>query len=171
MAGPNLPKLAWRNVWRHRRRTLLTLSSIAFGTLCAVPLGLWLESRRGVAEPVIRVVAITQTIPSIALLAFMIPLFGVGAVPALVALWIYSVFPILRNTYTGLRDADPAAVAAATALGMTRRQRLLKVRLPLAVAVILAGVRTAAVLTVGTATLAALIDYINRHRQAHYKYS
>jgi osmoprotectant transport system permease protein len=78
-------------------------------------------------------------------------------VPALVALWIYSIFPILRNTYTGVRDASPEAVRAAAALGMTDLDVLRRVRLPLAVPVILAGVRTSAVLTVGTATLAAFI--------------
>ncbi|MDX1387748.1 MAG: glycine betaine ABC transporter substrate-binding protein [Acidobacteriota bacterium] len=135
----------------------LSASALALGVLIAVPLGLWLERHRSVAESVIRVVGVTQTIPSIALLAFMIPFLGVGQLPALVALWIYSLFPILRNTYSGVRDAAPAAVAAATALGMTDGQVLRQVRLPLATPVILAGVRTSAVLIVGTATLAAFI--------------
>ncbi|UCF68640.1 MAG: ABC transporter permease subunit [Acidobacteriota bacterium] len=135
----------------------LTALALALGILVAVPLGLYLERRRRVAESIIRAIGITQTIPSIALLAFMIPLLGVGAAPAVVALWIYSIFPMLRNTYTGLRDAFPAAVQAASALGMTDAQVLRRVRLPLAVPVILAGVRTSAVLTVGTATLAAFI--------------
>jgi osmoprotectant transport system permease protein len=78
-------------------------------------------------------------------------------VPAVVALWVYSLFPILRNTYTGVRDADAAATEAATALGMTPAQVLVRVRLPLAAPVVMAGIRTAAVLTVGTATLAAFI--------------
>ena len=132
-------------------------AALALGVLVAVPLGLALERRRRAAEAVIRAVALTQTVPSLALLAFMIPLLGVGPVPALVALWIYSLFPILRNTYTGVRDADPEAVAAAGALGMTPAQVLGQIRLPLAAPVIMAGVRTAAVLTVGTATLAAFI--------------
>jgi osmoprotectant transport system permease protein len=102
-------------------------------------------------------VGATQTIPSIALLAFMIPLFGVGPLPAVVALWIYSLFPMLRNAYTGVRDAGPDAVPSARALGMTEGQVLRRIRLPLAAPVIMAGVRTAAVLTVGTATLAAFI--------------
>ncbi len=152
-------------LWSQRRklglRTVehlgLTALALVLGMLVAVPLGLLLERRRGAAESVIRAVALTQTIPSIALLAFMIPLLGVGPVPALVALWIYSIFPILRNTYTGVRDAPPDAVLAASALGMTDVQVLKRVRLPLAVPVILAGVRTSAVLTVGTATLAAFI--------------
>lgn len=143
------------------RRTVehLSLAALALGLgiAVAVPAALALERRRRLAEPLIRVLAITQTIPSIALLAFMVPLLGVGALPAVVALWIYSLFPIVRNTYTGLRDADPEAVAAATALGMTDRQVLTRVRLPLASPVVMAGVRTAAVLTIGTATLAAFI--------------
>jgi len=100
---------------------------------------------------------VVQTIPSIALLAFMVPLLGVGVIPALVALWLYALYPIARGTYTGVRDAHPAAVEAAEALGMTPAQRLLQVRLPLAAPVIMAGVRTAAVITVGAATLAAFI--------------
>ena len=155
----------FRYLWSRRHelglRTVehlgLTTLALALGMLVAVPLGLLLERRRGAAESVIRAVSVTQTIPSIALLAFMIPLLGVGPVPALVALWIYSIFPILRNTYTGVRDAPPDAVRAASALGMTDAQVLKRVRLPLAVPVILAGVRTSAVLTVGTATLAAFI--------------
>ncbi|HMB53163.1 MAG TPA: glycine betaine ABC transporter substrate-binding protein [Thermoanaerobaculia bacterium] len=135
----------------------LTAAALALGVLLAVPLGLALERRRRLAEPTIRAVGLTQTIPSLALLAFMIPLFGIGALPAVIALWVYSLFPILRNTYTGVRDADPEAASAAHALGMTARQVLLHVRLPLAAPVIMAGIRTAAVITVGTATLAAFI--------------
>jgi osmoprotectant transport system permease protein len=142
---------------RVAQEALEQLLALALGIVVAVPLGLLLERRRGAAESVIRVVGLTQTIPSIALLAFMIPLFGVGPLPALVALWIYSVFPILRNTYTGVRDAPADVVEAASALGMTDAQVLRRVRLALAVPVILAGVRTSAVLTVGTATLAAFI--------------
>ncbi|MEM9291972.1 MAG: glycine betaine ABC transporter substrate-binding protein [Acidobacteriota bacterium] len=152
-------------LWSQRapllQRTLehltLTAAGLALGLLVAIPLGLLLERRRPLAEPVIRLIAITQTIPSIALLAFMIPLFGIGTLPAVVALWIYSLFPILRNTYTGVRDASPAAVDSGRALGMTESQILRWIRLPLALPTILAGVRTAAVLTVGTATLAAFI--------------
>ena len=88
---------------------------------------------------------VLQTIPGIALLAFMIPLLGIGTVPALVALFIYSLYPIVRNTYSGVRDADPVAVNAGHALGMTAGQVLRHVRLPLAAPTIMAGVRTAAV--------------------------
>lgn len=140
-----------------RRHLLLVGVSMLTGFLVAVPLGLLLERRRAAAESTIRAVGVLQTIPSIALLAFMIPLLGIGVVPAVTALFLYSLFPMVRNTYTGVRDADPAAVASARALGMTERQLLRYVRLPLAAPVIMAGVRTAAVINIGTATLAAFI--------------
>ncbi len=144
----------WRRTLEH-----LGLSGLALllGVLVAVPFGLLLERRRRLAEPAIRLLGITQTIPSLALLAFMLPWLGIGARPAIVALWIYSLFPIVRNTYSGVRDADPRAVEAALALGMTEGQVLRQVRLPLALPIVLAGIRTAAVLTVGTATLAAFV--------------
>lgn len=152
-------------IWNRRgplaRRTVehlgLSAAALGLGVLVAIPLGLALERRRRIAEPVIRAVGVTQTVPSLALLAFMIPLLGIGVQPAIVALWIYSIFPILRNTYTGVRDAAPEVVRSSQALGMTPWQVLGWVRLPLALPVILAGVRTAAVITVGTATLAAFI--------------
>ncbi len=139
------------------RHLILVAVALLGAVLVAVPLGLTLERTRGTAEGIIGALGVLQTIPSIALLAFMIPLFGVGTVPALLALWIYALYPIARNTYTGVRDADRDAVEAAEALGMTPSQRLLQVRLPLAAPVIMAGIRTAAVITVGAATLAAFI--------------
>lgn len=139
------------------RHILLVLVSLFAAILVAVPLGLALERVPRAAEAVIRLVGIVQTVPGIALLAFMIPLFGIGVLPALVALFLYSLFPIVRNTYTGVRDANPAAAESALALGMTPRQVLAQVRLPLAAPVIFAGIRTAGVLAVGTATLAGFI--------------
>ena len=139
------------------RHLLLVGLALLAAVIVALPLGLALERTRPVAEPVIGALGVLQTIPSIALLAFMIPLLGVGVVPALVALWLYALYPIARGTYTGVRDADPDAVSAAEALGTTPMQRLLWVRLPLAAPVIMAGIRTAAVITVGAATLAAFI--------------
>jgi osmoprotectant transport system permease protein len=159
--GMNFSAYMWANRSELGRRTAqhlgLSALALAMGVLTAVPLGLFLERRRNVAEPVIRGIGVTQTIPSIALLAIMIPIFGIGVLPAVVALWIYSIFPIVRNTYSGVRDAAPEAVSAATALGMTEGQALTQVRLPLAAPVIMAGIRTAAVITVGTTTLAAFI--------------
>ncbi len=150
----------------NQRQTILSLTlrhlflvgvSLALAVAVALPLGLSLERTRALAEPMIRGVGLLQTLPSIALLAFMIPLLGIGVIPALVALFLYSLYPILRNTFTGVRDAAPDAVAAGWALGMTPRQILRYVRLPLAGPVIMAGIRTAAVINVGTATLAAFI--------------
>ncbi len=139
------------------RHLLLVAISLAAAVAVALPLGLALERAGPAAEPAIRAVGLLQVVPGIALLAFMIPLFGIGVVPALVALFLYSLYPILRNTFTGVREASPAAVDAAKALGMTPGQVLRYVRLPLAAPVIMAGVRTAAVINVGTATLAAFI--------------
>jgi osmoprotectant transport system permease protein len=155
----------FRYLWNKRgqlatmtaRHVELVAIALFAAAIIAIPLGLLLERGRAVAEPVIGGLGVLQTIPSIALLAFMIPLLGVGVVPALVALWLYALYPIARGTYSGVRDADPDAVAAAEALGTTPMQRLLWVRLPLAAPVIMAGVRTAAVITVGAATLAAFI--------------
>jgi len=139
------------------RHLLLVALALLAAVIVAVPLGLGLEQSRRLAEPVIGALGVIQTIPSIALLAFMIPLLGVGVAPALVALWLYALYPIARGTFTGVRDADPEAVDAAEALGTTAAQRLFWVRLPLAAPVIMAGIRTAAVITVGAATLAAFI--------------
>lgn len=139
------------------RHLLLVLVSLGAAVAVAVPLGLILERAGPGAEPVIRAFGVLQTIPGIALIAFMIPLIGIGVVPALVALFLYSLYPILRNTYSGVRGAAPEAVAAARALGMTPGQVLRLVRLPLASPIIMAGIRTAAAIAVGTATLAAFI--------------
>ena len=155
----------WGYLWERRatlvslalRHLLLVAIALSAAVIVAVPLGLGLERARHIAEPTIGALGVLQTIPSIALLAFMIPLLGVGIAPALVALWLYALYPIARGTYTGVRDADPDAVAAAEALGTTASQRLMWVRLPLAAPVIMAGIRTAAVITVGAATLAAFI--------------
>src|SRR5690606_23395873 len=158
---PSLVRYLWSRRQELVRLTLrhLLLVSIALGAAIAVavPLGVLLERTPRAAETAVRSVGLLQVVPSIALLAFMIPLFGIGVVPALVALFLYTLYPIVRNTYTGVRDADPEAVAAAEALGMTPAQRLRHVRLPLATPTIMAGIRTAAVIAVGTATLAAFI--------------
>lgn len=147
----------WAHSVRNRPHILLVFLSLVSGALVAIPLGLALERTGRAAEWVIRGVGLLQTVPSIALLAFMLPLLGIGVLPAVTALFLYSLFPMLRNTYTGVREADAAAVASARALGMTEWQLLRHVRLPLSAPVIMAGVRTAAVINVGTATLAAFI--------------
>ena len=125
--------------------------------LVAVPLGLWLVNRPTLASAVLQVLGVVQTIPGLALLAFFIPLLGIGALPATIALFAYALLPIARATIAGLRMADPDAAAALESMGATPRQALLWVRLPLAAPVVLSGIRTSAVLTIGTATLAAFI--------------
>ncbi len=135
----------------------LTIISLFFANLIAVPLGILLTRYRRWAEPVIGVTAVFQTIPSLALLGFMIPLMGIGEAPAIVALTIYGLLPVLRNTYTGIVGVTPAVVEAGIGMGMTSRQVLFMVELPMALPVIMAGIRTATVLLIGVATLAALI--------------
>ena len=156
-----LPSHMWANrtaLGRQAARHLfLVLTSLGAAVLVAVPVGVALERRRSAAEGAIRIAGLLQTIPGIALLAFMIPLFGIGATPAAAALFLYSLLPILRNTYTGIVGAAPGAVEAGRALGMTEGQLLRRIRLPLAAPVVMAGVRTAAVINVGTATLAAFV--------------
>ncbi len=149
------------NVARIARLTREHLTLVALALIAAafigIPLGLALERTPRLSEATLGVFAAIETIPSIALLAFMIPLFGVGTLPALVALFLYAIYPIARSTYAGVHNADHDAVQSAAALGATPAQQLRWVRLPLAAPVIMSGVRTAAVITVGAATLAAFI--------------
>ncbi|MGE0473795.1 MAG: glycine betaine ABC transporter substrate-binding protein [Nitrospirales bacterium] len=160
-ATPSLFVYMWnmRGTLAYRTMEHVSLAGLGLllGIALALPIGLILERWRTGAETIIRAIGMSQTIPSIALLAFMIPLFGVGTLPAIMALWIYSLFPILRNTYSGLRDAAPNVVETGRALGMTEWQILRSIRLPLAAPTIMAGVRTSAIWTLGTATLAAFI--------------
>ncbi|MBM7649128.1 osmoprotectant transport system permease protein [Bacillus ectoiniformans] len=135
----------------------LSFIALLFAVIISIPLGIYLTRKERAAESIIGVAAVLQTIPSLALLGLMIPLFGIGRVPAIIALVIYALLPILRNTYTGIKEVDHSLIEAARAMGMNSRKRLMKVELPLAMPVIMAGIRTAMVLIVGTATLAALI--------------
>ncbi|MBZ4654675.1 MAG: ABC-type transporter, integral rane subunit [Peptococcaceae bacterium] len=135
----------------------LALISLLFAILIAVPLGIILTRYRRFAEPVIGITAVVQTIPSLALLGFMIPLFGIGVLPAIVALTVYGLLPIVRNTYTGILGVDEAAIEAGVGMGMTSSQVLFMVEIPLALSVIMAGIRTATVLNIGVATLASMI--------------
>ena len=135
----------------------LTFLSLLLAMIIGIPLGILIARKRKLSSPVLGFAGILQTIPSIALLGFMIPAFGIGATPAIVALLIYALLPIIRNTFTGITGVDPTVIEAAKAMGMSRRQLLLKVELPLAMPVIIAGVRTAAVINVGVATLASFV--------------
>lgn len=137
----------------------LKLTGLALGgaVLAAVGLSLAVFRRRLLSRVVLYLCGLLQTIPSIALLALMIPLFGIGVLPAIVALFLYSLLPIVRNTVTALTTLDPTLLRVAVAMGMTNRQQLRWIYVPLALPSMLAGIRTAAVISIGTATLAAFI--------------
>lgn len=152
-----------------RRAEILQLTGehivlVAVSTLIAVavgvPLGVFLTRHPRLARPVLGLAGVVQTVPSLALFGFLIPLpliGGIGARTAIAALIVYALLPILRNTHAGILSVDPAVVEAATGLGMTPRQRLWWVELPLALPVVLAGVRIATVISIGLATIAAAI--------------
>lgn len=135
----------------------LTCISLLIAVAVGLPLGIWIAQRKKAAWFVLGVAGILQTIPSIALLGFMIPLLGIGPMPAIAALFFYALLPVIRNTYTGITGVDGAVIESARGMGMSRRQILFQVELPLALPVILAGIRTATVINVGVATLAAYI--------------
>ena len=141
-------------LFQHLQLSLLTLLLAIF---IAVPLAVYLRYHAKLADWIIQIAGIFQTIPSLALLGLFIPLMGIGVLPALTALVIYAIFPILQNTLTGLQGIDPSLEEAGIAFGMTKWERLKKFEIPLAMPVIMSGIRTAAVLIIGTATLAALI--------------
>jgi osmoprotectant transport system permease protein len=151
--GGEIATLTLEHLW-------LTASAMLFATAIAVPAGIWLTRKPGWARPVIAVANILQTIPSLALFGFLLPLPWLGERAsriAIVALTAYALLPILRNTYAGIRGIDPAVLEVARALGLTGRQRLFMVELPLAASFILAGLRTATVTCVGIATIAAAV--------------
>ena len=142
---------------------ILVVPSLAAAVLVAVPLGVLAARRPAVGQVVLAVTGVLQTIPSLALLLFMIPVMkalidrGTGPAPAIAALFLYSLLPVVRNTYAGLRSVPPALVESAEALGLPPRSVLWRVEMPLAARTILAGVKTAAVINVGTATLGGFI--------------
>jgi osmoprotectant transport system permease protein len=138
----------------------LVLIAMLFAILIGVPLGMLIIQKRTLRNVALSVASILQTIPSLALFGFLIPIpfiGGIGRRTAIVALVLYALLPILRNTYVGLSGIDAAILEAAEAMGMTSGQILWRVRVPLALPVILAGIRTATVITIGVATIAAAI--------------
>lgn len=140
-----------------REHMFLVFVSMLIATAISVPLGVLLTNIRRYAEPIIGVASVAQTIPSLALLGFMLPFVGIGKPNAIIALSVYALLPILRNTYTGILEVDQSAVEAGRGLGMTRSQILTKIELPLALPVIMAGIRTSTVITIGVATLATFV--------------
>jgi osmoprotectant transport system permease protein len=139
------------------RHLEITIISLLLAIVIAFPVGVLLSLYPAIARPVLYSSGLLQTIPSIALLAIMIPLFGIGLVPAVAALFLYALLPILRNTASGIFSVDPLIKKVATGIGLTRIQRLRYVDIPLAMPAIFAGIKTAAVINIGTATLAAFI--------------
>ncbi|MEQ8704073.1 MAG: ABC transporter permease/substrate-binding protein [Phaeodactylibacter sp.] len=135
----------------------LTFISLLLAAAIAVPLGIFITRRPKLSGSVLAFTGILQTIPSIALLGFLIPVLGIGIKPAVFALFLYALLPILRNTYTGISEVDTAVKEAALGIGLSKGQLLRQVELPLALPVIFAGLRTATVINVGVATLAAYI--------------
>ena len=135
----------------------LTLISLLLAIVIAVPLGILITRKKKISGIVLGFAGVLQTIPSIALLGVMIPFLGIGPKPAILALFLYALLPVIRNTYTGITEVNPAVVDAARGMGMSKWQILTKVELPLAFPVLMAGIRTATIINVGVATLAAYI--------------
>lgn len=142
-----------------RRHLYLTAVSLFLAISVGVPIGIVITRTPRLAQPVLGLAGVIQTIPSIALLAFMIPIpsLGLGSRSAIVALFLYALLPIIRNTFTGIKEVDPGLLEAARGMGLTDRQLLTVVELPLAIRTIMAGIRTSAVINIGVATLAAFI--------------
>jgi len=138
----------------------LVVIAMLFAVAIGVPLGMFVVQRPALRNIALGIASVFQTIPSLALFGFLIPIpfiGGIGRRTAIVALVLYALLPILRNTYVGLSSIDPAVLQAAEAMGMTNAQILCRVRFPLALAFILAGIRTATIITIGVATIAAAI--------------
>jgi len=148
--GSTLFRLIWEHIY-------ISAISLFLGIIIAVPLGVVLTRLGKVANVVMNVVSVLQTIPALALLALMIPIFGVGQIPAIVALFLYSLLPILRNTYTGINGVNPSLVDAGKGMGMTDQQLIQKVELPQAAPVIMAGIRLSTTYVIAWTTLASYI--------------
>lgn len=135
----------------------ISLLSLLIAMLIAIPLAILLKGHKRIAEFCLQIAGIVQTIPSLAILGLLIPLVGIGTVPSVIALVLYAIMPIFQNTYAGLTDIAPNLEEAATAFGLTKWKKLQRLELPLALPMILSGIRISLVMIIGTATLAALI--------------
>lgn len=142
---------------RTREHLILVGSALLFSILFGVPLGIIANQNRYLGQAILLLSGVVQTVPSLALLCFLIPFFGIGVGSALVALCLYGLLPVVTNTFIGLRSIDPNLLETARALGLGTWQVLIRIRLPLASRAILSGIRTSAIVGIGTATLAALI--------------
>lgn len=148
--GSQLLLLTWEHLY-------ISGIALALGIFVAVPIGIVLTRYKKIASAFISAITVLQTVPSLALLALMIPLFGVGKVPAVIALFLYSLMPILRNTYIGMEGVDKDLIDAAKGMGMTNKQLIFSVELPQAAPVIMAGIRLSGVYVIAWATLASYI--------------
>jgi osmoprotectant transport system permease protein len=158
ISGRSRTHSAMERLWRHTVEHLYLVGiSLIAAILISIPLGIVAAKRPKTGQIILGAAGLVQTIPSLALLVFMIPLLGIGGPPALAALFLYSLLPIIRNTYVGIRDIPSDIRESAEALGLPPRARLWLVELPMASRAILAGIKTSAVINVGTATLGALI--------------
>jgi len=151
---PSAMSVFWKHTYEHLTLVFISLSA---AIVFAVPLGVYAARRPKAGQVILTIAGIIQTIPSLALFVFMIPLLGIGGPPAIVALFLYSLLPIIRNTYSGLHDVATPIRESAIALGLPEKARLRYVELPMATRSILSGIKTSSVINVGTATLAALI--------------
>lgn len=145
-----IAELALQHVW-------LSMVGVLVGTLTAVPLGIFISGHPKISGYVIDMAGMLYTVPSLAILGVLLPFMGLGWLPTITALTIYSWLPVLRNTCTGISNVDPAVKEAALGMGATANQLLFRVELPMAFPVIMAGIRTVAVLTVGITTMGALV--------------
>jgi osmoprotectant transport system permease protein len=139
---------------------LLVVISVSIATFVGIPFGILITRNKSLRQPILGIANVLQTVPSLALFGLLIPvpiIGGIGATPAIVALSLYSLLPIIRNTYTGITGVDSAIIEAGRGMGMTDRELLLQVEIPLALSFILAGVRVATVIAIGVATIAAAI--------------
>ena len=135
----------------------LTAIALIIAIIIGVPIGILISYKKKLNKPILGVTSVTQAIPSMALLGFMIPFLGIGTAPAIVVVVLYSLLPIIKNTYTGITNISPATIEAATGIGLTRAQILTKIQIPQALPIIMAGVRISSVSAVGLMTMAAFI--------------
>jgi len=136
---------------------VLSLTAVILACLVAIPLGFLIVNHKKLSAVVLNIANIIQTIPSLALFAFAMPLFGIGTKPAIFALFLYALLPIIKNTLIGIRNVNPAIIKAATGMGMSKAQIMFKIEVPMAISVIMGGVRIATVTSIGVTTIATLI--------------
>jgi len=135
----------------------LSLSAVLLACLVGIPVGFLIVGHKKLSKIVLGIANIIQTIPSLAMFAFALPLFGIGSKPAVFALFLYALLPILKNTLLGIRNVDPAIIKAARGMGMNRGQIMFMVEVPLSISIIMGGVRIATVTSIGVTTIATLI--------------